>query len=96
MKDVARKLLRRDSNLPISPNNLGEKPIFCAARFGQNQMFHFLAKEMELEKLSPEESKAHLQRNDGTTIPHVSIATECFGEFYLFIYIFCTLFISNS
>ena len=79
MKDVAKELLNRD------PNELGEKPIFCAARHGQTQMFEFLAKEMKLEELSPEEGKAHLQRNDGTTVLHISIATESFGESYIFI-----------
>ena len=46
-------------------------------------MFKFLADKMVLENLSPEESKAHLRRNDGTTVLHISIATECFSEFYL-------------
>ena len=86
MEDAAAELLRRDHNLLISRNELGEKPIFCAARFGRTRMFLFLGNEMELKKISPEDSKAHLQRNDGTTVLHVSIATECFGEFYLFIY----------
>ena len=45
----------------ISHGTHREKPIFCAARHGQTEMFDFLAKEMKLEKLSPEASKAHLQ-----------------------------------
>ena len=83
MKDVAEELLKRNEDLLTATNDLGEKPIFCAARYGQSQVFEFLADKMELEKLSPEESKAHLQRNDGTTVLHISIATECFGELYL-------------
>ena len=93
MVSAAREMLRRDLELTIAANNLGETPIFCAARYGLIQMYHILAVQMELEKLSVEESKPHLQRNDGTTILHIFIAAECFGEFYL--YIFCTLFISG-
>ena len=82
-------LLERDAELLTKPNELGEKPIFCAARHGQTDMFLFLAAEMELEKLSPEESKTHLQRDDGTTVLHISVATECFGELR-YIRLFCT------
>ena len=80
MKDAGEELLKRYAKLPNASNNLGEKPIFCAARYGQSQMFDFLADKMELEKLSPGESKAHLRRNDGTTVLHISIPTECIGE----------------
>ena len=83
MKDAAEELLKRNEDLLTASNVLGEKPIFCAARYGQTQMFKFLADQMELNKLSEEESKAHLRRNDGTTVLHISIATECFGELYL-------------
>lgn len=76
--DVTEELLRRDAGLLIACNNLGEKPIFCAARYGQTLMFDFLAWKMGLERQSPEDCKAHLQRNDGTTVLHISIATECF------------------
>ena len=86
LEDGARELLKRAPNLLTERNNLGEESIFCAARHGQTQMFRLLAEEMKLEELNPEESKAHLQRNDGTTVLHVSVATECFCEFYLFIY----------
>ena len=57
-----------------------------------------LGEKMELEKLSQEESKALLQRDDGTTVLHISIATECFGEFTIhsFILHLIHLFISNS
>lgn len=78
MIDVTEELLRRDAGLLIACNNLGEKPIFCAARYGQTSMFDFLAWKMGLGQQSPEDCKAHLQRNDGTTVLHISIATECF------------------
>ena len=83
MKDAAEELLKRDVDLLTASNELGEKPIFCAARYGQFQMFKFLANKMELEDLSQEESKSHLRRNDGTTVLHISIVAECFGESYL-------------
>ena len=93
MKDAADRilLLKRNADLLTKPNKLGEKPIFWAARYGQSQMFQFLADKMELEKPSPEEIKYYLQRNDGTTVLHVSIAAECFGEFYL-----CILALNSS
>lgn len=86
MEDVAEELLKIDPDLLTAPNHLGEKPIFRAARYGQTQMFEFLAKEMKIEELSEEESKAHLQRNDGSTVLHISIITESFRELYLFLY----------
>ncbi|KAL6333867.1 hypothetical protein AAG906_031166 [Vitis piasezkii] len=82
MIDVTEELLRRDAGLLIACNNLGEKPIFCAARYGQTSMFDFLAWKMGLGQQSPEDCKAHLQRNDGTTVLHISIATECFRELH--------------
>ncbi|KAL6346959.1 hypothetical protein AAG906_006019 [Vitis piasezkii] len=78
MKDVAEEMLKRDSELLIAPNDLGETPIFCAARYGQTEMFKFLAGEMKLTERSPEDGKQYLQRNDRTTVLHISIFTECF------------------
>ena len=82
MKDVAEEMLKRDSELLIAPNDLGETPIFCAARYGQTEMFKFLAGKMGLTELNPEEGKHYLQRDDRTTVLHISILTECFGEFF--------------
>ena len=93
MVSAARELLRRDPELTIAANNLGETPIFYAACYGLIQMYQILVVQMELKKLSVEESKPHVLRNNGTTILHISIAAERFGEFYL--YIFYTLFISG-
>lgn len=83
MKDGAEELLNRDPMLLTTGNDLGEKPIFCAARYGEIEMFEFLAVEMKLTDLPEEEIKAHLQRDDGTTVLHISISAECFGESYL-------------
>ena len=83
MKDVAEELLTRDSDLLIASNDSGETPIFCAARYGQTEMFKFLAGKMGLTKEGPEDYKPYLRRKDGTTVLHISIATECFGELYI-------------
>ncbi|KAJ9705701.1 hypothetical protein PVL29_003669 [Vitis rotundifolia] len=78
MKDVAEEMLKRDPELLIARNELGETPIFCAARYGQTEMFKFLAGEMKLTERNPEDGKHYLQRNDRTTVLHISIFTECF------------------
>ena len=81
MIGVGEKVLKRDEGLLFVQNDSGEMPIFCAARYGQIVMFMFLADKMELKKRSSEDGKRHLQRNDGTTVLHISIVTECFGKF---------------
>ncbi|RVW83472.1 hypothetical protein CK203_051730 [Vitis vinifera] len=78
MIDVAELMLKRDPELLIARNDLGETPIFCAARYGQTEMFKFLAGEMKLMERNPEDGKHYLQRNDRTTVLHISIFTECF------------------
>ncbi|WJZ84434.1 hypothetical protein VitviT2T_004038 [Vitis vinifera] len=79
MKDVAEGMLKRGPELLIARNDLGETPFFCAARYGQTEMFKFLAGEMKLTERNPEDGKHYLQRNDRTTVLHISIFTECFG-----------------
>ena len=83
MKDVAVEVVGkykdRDPELLIARNDSGETPIFCAARYGQTEMFEFLAKEM---KQKEQDGKHHLQRDDKTTVLHISITTECFGELF--------------
>ncbi|KAL6333870.1 hypothetical protein AAG906_031169 [Vitis piasezkii] len=99
-KNLAEKVLKiceyKDQKLLTARNELGETPIFCAARHGQTEMFKFLAEKMKLkvgsvEDVMPEEmklkeslellnSQQHLQRDDKTTVLHISITTECFGE----------------
>ena len=85
MKDVAEEMLMRDRELLFARNNLGGTPIFCAARYGQTEMFKFLAGEMKLTERTPKDgdNKHYLQRNDGTTVLHVTTFTEFFREFFL-------------
>ncbi|XP_034682192.1 uncharacterized protein LOC117911876 [Vitis riparia] len=91
MINVAEEMLKRDPELLIARNDLGETPIFCAARYGQTEMFKFLAGEMKLTERNPEDGKQYLQRNDRTTVLHISIFTECFelahfiAESYLYL-----------
>ena len=84
MKNLAEKVLKiceyKDQKLLTARNEFGETPIFCAARHGQTEMFEFLAEKMNLNNRSEEEVKHHLQRSDDTTVLHISITTECFGE----------------
>ena len=51
MATAAEELLRIDPDLTIAANNLGQTPIFCAARYGLIQMYQILAVQMDLEKL---------------------------------------------
>ncbi|XP_034698727.1 uncharacterized protein LOC117924244 isoform X2 [Vitis riparia] len=78
MKGAAEELLTRDSDLLIASNGSGETPIFCAARYGQTEMFEFLAAKLGLTKEGPEDYKIYLRRKDRTTVLHISIASECF------------------
>ncbi|RVX08048.1 hypothetical protein CK203_014687 [Vitis vinifera] len=84
MKDVAEKMVERyqveDPMLLIARNDLGETPIFGAARYGQIEMFKFLAVNMDLNNRSAREVKRHLRRDDKRTVLHISVTTECFGE----------------
>ena len=85
-KESASKLVKKckdtDQELLIARNELGETPIFCAARHGQTEMFQFLAEEMKLKADGPENLKPYLRRGDGTTVLHISIFTECFSELF--------------
>ena len=81
MQDVAEKMLKIDPQLLIARNKLGETPIFCAARYGQFEMFWFLAVQLK-QTVSPEVAESCLQRTDGTTVLHISIFSECFGELF--------------
>ena len=71
-KESASKLVEKckgtDHELLIARNELGETPIFCAARHGQTEMFEFLAENMKLTAEGPEDRKCYLRREDGTTV----------------------------
>ncbi|KAL6332618.1 hypothetical protein AAG906_009938 [Vitis piasezkii] len=66
MKDEATKMVKRDPELLLAHNKLGETPFF------------FLAGEMKLDERSPEDGKQYLRRNDKTTVLHISVVIECF------------------
>ncbi|KAJ9678025.1 hypothetical protein PVL29_022802 [Vitis rotundifolia] len=57
MKDVVKEMLKRNPKLLIAHNDLRETPTFCAARYGQIEMFKFLAREMKLMNQNPEDGK---------------------------------------
>lgn len=57
-------------------NNSGETPLFTAALFGQRKMFNHLA-----DKLAWGDVSTHLRNNDGTTVLHVAILGESYGNF---------------
>ncbi|XP_034698779.1 ankyrin repeat-containing protein ITN1-like isoform X2 [Vitis riparia] len=77
MKYVAKKMLEIDQQLLFERNNLGETPIFCAARYGQIEMFWFLAEQLK-QRANPEVAESCLKRTDRTTVLHISIFNECF------------------
>ncbi|KAL6333864.1 hypothetical protein AAG906_031163 [Vitis piasezkii] len=56
-----------------------ETPLFRAVRYGKDEMFKLLAEKLDRMDFETEEDrKACLQRNDGTTILHISVFTENF------------------
>lgn len=56
-------------------NNSGETPLFTAAVFGQREMFNYFAS-----KLAPANVNTHLRNYDGTTVLHVAILRESYGN----------------
>ncbi|KAL6346955.1 hypothetical protein AAG906_006015 [Vitis piasezkii] len=66
------------SKVAYCAQRLRRDAYFCAAHYGQTEMFKFLAGEMKLTERNPEDGKQYLQRNDSTTVLHISIFTECF------------------
>ena len=82
MTDVATEILNRAPELLTARNILGETPLFRAVRYGKDEMFKLLAEKLDRMDFETEEDrKACLRRNDGTTILHISVFTENFGEF---------------
>eukprot|EP00261_Vitis_vinifera_P032555 XP_019073798.1 PREDICTED: uncharacterized protein LOC100256611 isoform X2 [Vitis vinifera] len=79
MTDVATEILNRTPKLLTARNILGETPLFRAVRYGKDEMFKLLAEKLDRMDFETEEDrKACLQRNDGTTILHISVFTENF------------------
>ena len=82
--NAAREMLNKAPELLSLSNFLGETPIFREARYGKTRVFEFLA--TEVDKVCARMTEEHridafFRRMDGTTILHISILAEHFGEF---------------
>ncbi|XAR53821.1 hypothetical protein NMG60_11022510 [Bertholletia excelsa] len=81
---AAGEMLRRAPELLELKNLMGENALFRAARYGKMQMFKFLDEKFN-ECLASEggvleeRREKFYQRNDETTILHISVLTEHFG-----------------
>ncbi|KAM3749757.1 hypothetical protein ACB098_05G211600 [Castanea mollissima] len=69
---VAEEMIKRDRKLLREINELGETPLFRAARYGKTEIFNFLADEEK-------DTQQSVQRNDKTTILHIAILSQHFG-----------------
>ncbi|KAM3701917.1 hypothetical protein ACJW31_05G212300 [Castanea mollissima] len=69
---VAEEMIKRDQKLLRIRNELGETPLFRAARYGKTEIFNFLADEEK-------DTQQSVQRNDKTTILHIAILSQHFG-----------------
>ncbi|KAF3947642.1 hypothetical protein CMV_026251 [Castanea mollissima] len=69
---VAEEMIKRDQELLRMRNELGETPLFRAARYGKTEIFNFLADEEK-------DMQQSVQRNDKTTILHIAILSQHFG-----------------
>ncbi|KAL6321462.1 hypothetical protein AAG906_018398 [Vitis piasezkii] len=79
MTQVATVMIAKQRKLLTKRNILGETPLFRAVRFGKIKMFKLLAHEVD--KDNREVSKEQLQSKDGTSILHIAVITEHFGEY---------------
>lgn len=75
---VADKLLRLAPGLLGMRNNNGESALFRAARYGRVEVFNFLAGKISAYDQSSKMS--FLQRTDKTTVLHMAILSEHYGE----------------
>ena len=74
------EMLRRSPSLLSMTNKRGETPIFRAARYGKNQMYHFLDVEMHKVIQSEADLRIFHFREDKTSILHISILMEHYGN----------------
>ena len=74
---VAEEMINRDQELLRMRNELGETPLFRAARYGKTEIFNFLADESL--NYGEKEMQQFVQRNDKTTILHIAILSQHFG-----------------
>ncbi|KAL7213604.1 hypothetical protein ACSBR2_016184 [Camellia fascicularis] len=86
---AAKEMLRKNPELLRNKNKRGETALFRSARYGKMEMFKFLDDEVNrvcenqrIEKT--ERCREFYQRDDNTTILHISILTEHFDlAFYI-------------
>jgi hypothetical protein len=83
MTDVAQELLTSAPELLFKRNMRGETPLFRAAHYGKARTFWALADKLDERKLPADKKMPHLKRDDGTTILHITILAEFFGEYFL-------------
>ncbi|XP_059438946.1 ankyrin repeat-containing protein ITN1-like [Corylus avellana] len=74
---VARRMLQKAPELLSIRNNLGETPLFRAARYGKTEIFDFLAE--EISEYNEASQQPFIQRDDKTTILHIAILSQHFG-----------------
>ena len=74
---VAEEMIKRDRELLRMRNELGETPLFRAARYGKTEIFNFLADESL--NYGEKDMQQFVQRNDKTTILHIAILSQHFG-----------------
>lgn len=78
---VADKLLRKAPGLLGMRNNNGETALFRSARYGKADIFNFLAG--KIAGYDQPSKQPFLQRNDQSTVLHMAIISQHFGNFIL-------------
>lgn len=76
-KEAAELLVSRNKQLLAARNVLGETPLFRAAAFGTKEIVKFLACKVMDEK---QDREIHYTRHDSTSILHIAIQGEHFGQ----------------
>ncbi|XAR65701.1 hypothetical protein NMG60_11009892 [Bertholletia excelsa] len=86
MVGAAREMLSLAPELLVSRNNSGETAVFRAVRFGQIKMFDFLEEKIEERRgeMEEDEWKRICWKEDGTTVLHIAVLFEHFGQLSLF------------
>ena len=79
MTSLAKELLIVAPELLSIQNNNSETPLFRAVRFGHTEMFRLLADWVKILKVP---NLPHLTDMDGSTILHMAIIAEFFGEYF--------------
>ena len=76
---IAEEMIKRDRDRELLSmrNELGETPLFRAARYGKTEIFNFLA--VESLNYGEKDMQQFVQRNDKTTILHIAILSQHFG-----------------